>query len=89
MALGSNPRLVFLDEPLAGMGIDDIHRTKDLIRSLAPRRTVVLIEHNMRVVLDISDRITVLSQGATIADGTPAEIRANPAVRVAYLGASA
>jgi len=89
MALGSNPRLVFLDEPLAGMGIDDIHRTKDLIRSLVPRRTVVFIEHNMRVVLDISDRITVLSQGATIADGTPAEIRANPAVRVAYLGASA
>lgn len=89
MALGSNPNLIFLDEPLAGMGIDDIHRTRELIRNLTQRRTVVLIEHNMRVVLDISDRITVLSQGATIAEGTPAEIRASPAVRTAYLGSGA
>lgn len=89
MALGSNPSLIFLDEPLAGMGIDDIHRTRELIRNLTQQRTVVLIEHNMRVVLDISDRITVLLQGATIAEGTPAEIRASPAVRTAYLGSGA
>jgi branched-chain amino acid transport system ATP-binding protein len=88
MALGSDPSYVFLDEPLAGVSIDDIHRIKNLIRSLTPRRTVVLIEHNMRVVLDISDRITVLAQGETIAEGTPADIRANPMVRAAYLGAS-
>jgi branched-chain amino acid transport system ATP-binding protein len=89
MALGSDPRYVFLDEPLAGVSIDDIHRIKTLIRGLAPRRTVVLIEHNMRVVLDISDRITVLAQGERIAEGTPADIRAHARVRAAYLGASA
>ena len=88
MALGSDPRYVFLDEPLAGVSIDDIHRIKTLIRGLTPRRTVVLIEHNMRVVLDISDRITVLAQGEVIAEGAPADIRANPTVRAAYLGAS-
>lgn len=89
MALASDPRVVFLDEPLAGMGIDDVHRTKILIRSLAPQRTVVLIEHNMSVVLDISDRITVLAQGVKIAEGTPAEIRNDERVKEAYLGSSA
>jgi branched-chain amino acid transport system ATP-binding protein len=86
MALAADPRIVFLDEPLAGMGIDEVHRTKELIRGLVPARTVVLIEHNMRVVLDISDRITVLAQGRPIAEGTPAMIRADAAVREAYLG---
>ncbi len=86
MALAADPRIIFLDEPLAGMGIDDVHRTKDLIRALAPARTVVLIEHNMRVVLDISDHVTVLAQGRRIAEGTPAAIRGDAAVREAYLG---
>jgi branched-chain amino acid transport system ATP-binding protein len=86
MALAADPRLIFLDEPLAGMGIDDVHRTKELIHGLVPARTVVLIEHNMRVVLDISDRITVLAQGRPIAEGTPAMIRSDAAVREAYLG---
>lgn len=87
MALAAdNPRVIFLDEPLAGMGIDDVHRTKDLIRALVPARTVLLIEHNMRVVLDIADRITVLAQGRPIAEGAPAAIRADAAVREAYLG---
>jgi branched-chain amino acid transport system ATP-binding protein len=89
MALASDPKLVFLDEPLAGMGIDDVAHTKALIRGLAPARTVVLIEHNMKVVLDISDRITVLAQGRRIAEGPPAAIRADPAVREAYLGSAA
>ena len=86
MAIAADPRIIFLDEPLAGMGIDDVHRTKELIRGLAPARTVVLIEHNMRVVLDISERITVLAQGRPIADGPPAVIRSDAAVRDAYLG---
>ena len=86
MALAADPRILLLDEPLAGMGIDDIHRTKELIRALVPARTVVLIEHNMRVVLDISDRITVLAQGRPIAEGDPAAIRADARVRDAYLG---
>jgi branched-chain amino acid transport system ATP-binding protein len=89
MALAADPRIIFLDEPLAGMGIDDVHRTKALIHGLVPARTVVLIEHNMRVVLDISDRVTVLAQGRPIAEGTPAEIRNDPAVRDAYLGSAA
>ena len=86
MALAADPRIIFLDEPLAGMGIDDVHRTKELIHRLVPARTVVLIEHNMRVVLDISDRITVLAQGRPIAEGPPAMIRQDAAVREAYLG---
>ncbi len=89
MALASDPKLIFLDEPLAGMGLDDVHRAKVLIRSLAPARTVVLIEHNMGVVLDISDRISVLAQGKKIAEGTPQEIRGNAEVKSAYLGSSA
>jgi branched-chain amino acid transport system ATP-binding protein len=86
MALAADPRIIFLDEPLAGMGIDDVHRTKELIHGLAPARTVVLIEHNMRVVLDISERITVLAQGRPIAEGPPSVIRGDAAVREAYLG---
>jgi len=89
MALAADPKLLFLDEPLAGMGIDDVQRTKGMIRALAPRRTVVLIEHNMGVVLDICDRITVLAGGRRIAEGAPAAIRADPAVRQAYLGSAA
>ena len=89
MALASDPKLIFLDEPLAGMGLDDVNRTKILIRSLAPARTVVLIEHNMSVVLDISDHISVLAQGKKIAEGTPQDIRVNVDVKHAYLGSSA
>jgi branched-chain amino acid transport system ATP-binding protein len=89
MALASDPKLLFLDEPLAGMGLDDVHRTKLLIRRLAPERTVVLIEHNMSVVLDISDTITVLAQGKKIAEGPPQQIRSDAEVKKAYLGSAA
>lgn len=89
MALASDPRVLFLDEPLAGMGIDDVHQMKLLIAALAPARTVMLIEHNMSVVLDISHFITVLAQGRKIAEGVPAEVRVNAQVREAYLGSAA
>lgn len=86
MALAAKPSLICLDEPLAGMNIDDVHRTKELILSLKDRMAVLFIEHNMSVVLSISDRITVMAQGKPIAEDTPDRIRANEAVRAAYLG---
>ncbi|MBS0517096.1 MAG: ABC transporter ATP-binding protein [Proteobacteria bacterium] len=89
MALGARPLMICLDEPLAGMGIDDVHRTKDLILGLKRRMAVLLIEHNMSVVLSISDRITVMAQGRKIAEDTPDRIRNDAAVRTAYLGSQA
>ncbi|GGC46083.1 ABC transporter ATP-binding protein [Chelatococcus reniformis] len=89
MALAGRPQLICLDEPLAGMGIDDVHRTKELIVGLRDAMAVLLIEHNMSVVLSISDRITVMAQGAKIAEGPPERVRNDPAVRTAYLGSAA
>jgi branched-chain amino acid transport system ATP-binding protein len=89
MALGANPKIICLDEPLAGMGIDDVYRTKALIVGLKARMAVLLIEHNMGVVLSISDQITVMSQGRKIACGTPEAIRNDASVRSAYLGSAA
>jgi branched-chain amino acid transport system ATP-binding protein len=89
MALGANPKIICLDEPLAGMGIDDVYRTKALIVGLRERMAVLLIEHNMGVVLSISDQITVMSQGKKIACGTPEAIRNDASVRSAYLGSAA
>ncbi|MBV8473505.1 MAG: ATP-binding cassette domain-containing protein, partial [Hyphomicrobiales bacterium] len=89
MALAGRPKMIFLDEPLAGMGIDDVHRTKELILSLRARMAVLLIEHNMSVVLGISDKVTVMAQGRKIAEDAPERVRADPAVRTAYLGSLA
>jgi branched-chain amino acid transport system ATP-binding protein len=89
MALGANPKIICLDEPLAGMGIDDVYRTRALIVGLKARMAVLLIEHNMGVVLSISDQITVMSQGKKIACGTPEVIRNDASVRSAYLGSAA
>jgi branched-chain amino acid transport system ATP-binding protein len=89
MALAAKPSLICLDEPLAGMSIDDVHRTKELILGLKDRMAVLLIEHNMSVVLSISDRVTVMAQGKLIAEDTPDRIRSNEAVRTAYLGSQA
>ncbi len=89
MALAARPKLIFLDEPLAGMGIDDIQRTKQLIVSLRNDMAVLLIEHNMSVVLDISDRVTVMARGRILAEDGPEGIRSNPDVRAAYLGSAA
>ncbi|MGE3994377.1 MAG: ABC transporter ATP-binding protein [Variibacter sp.] len=86
MALGAQPTMICLDEPLAGMSIDDVHRTKKLILGLKKNMAVLLIEHNMGVVLSISDRITVMAQGRKIAEDVPDRIRNDPVVRTAYLG---
>jgi len=86
MAMAGKPKVIFLDEPTSGMGIDDIAEMKQLIRSLRDNYTVVLIEHNMDIVMDISDRITVMQQGQILAQGRPHDIRNDERVRRAYLG---
>ena len=87
IALASNPELLLLDEPTAGMSPEETDETMRLIRELTAGRTVILVEHKMKLVMRISDRITVLHQGQVIADGPPAEIRANERVQQTYLGA--
>jgi branched-chain amino acid transport system ATP-binding protein len=91
MALALRPRLLLLDEPTAGMGEQETYRIAGLIRRLHKDHghTIVLVEHDMRVVFNLADRISVLDQGRLLADGTPAEIAANPAVQAAYLGKAA
>ncbi|MDO6965080.1 ABC transporter ATP-binding protein [Rhizobium alvei] len=84
--LALEPELLLLDEPTAGMGHEDIEPITDLIRRVAVGRTVLLVEHNLSVVSTLCDRITVLQHGQIIADGTYAEVSANPLVRTAYLG---
>jgi branched-chain amino acid transport system ATP-binding protein len=89
IALASDPALLLLDEPTAGMSPEETEETIRLIRTIARGRTVILVEHKMRVVMNISDRVTVLHQGQVLAEGSPAEIRANERVQQTYLGASA
>jgi branched-chain amino acid transport system ATP-binding protein len=86
MALATKPRMLLLDEPMAGMGREDSERMVALLRRLKGRETILLIEHDMDVVFALADRITVLVYGRAIATGAPAEIRANAEVRQAYLG---
>jgi branched-chain amino acid transport system ATP-binding protein len=89
-ALALRPRLLLLDEPTAGMGEQETFLVASLIRKLHRQSalTIVLIEHDMRVVFNLADRITVLDQGRLLADGTPEEIADDPAVQVAYLGSA-
>jgi len=86
MAMAAKPRVILLDEPTSGMGIDDIETMKHLISDLRRDHTVIFIEHNMGIVMDISDKITVMQSGRNLVEGTPLEIRDNPVVRRAYLG---
>ncbi len=86
IALATEPRILLLDEPVAGMSLEEVRKTDALIRGLAKRMTVLLIEHDMAMIMGISDSITVLSQGKILAEGTPADIRANARVQEAYLG---
>ncbi|MFO1114266.1 MAG: ABC transporter ATP-binding protein [Beijerinckiaceae bacterium] len=89
MALASNPRALLLDEPTAGMSPEETRGMMDLILRLAQAQTVVLVEHKMKLIMGVSDRIVVLHHGEVIADGAPAEIRANAEVRRVYLGEEA
>jgi branched-chain amino acid transport system ATP-binding protein len=86
IALATEPELLLLDEPTAGMSPEETEATMRLIAEIATGRTVVLVEHNMKVVMRISRRITVLHQGQILAEGTPAEIRADERVQQVYLG---
>jgi branched-chain amino acid transport system ATP-binding protein len=88
MVLALKPQLLLLDEPTAGMGEQETYQIAGLIRRLHrdSHYTIVLIEHDMRVVFNLADRITVLDHGVRLADGIPQEIAANPAVQAAYLG---
>lgn len=88
MALALKPRLLLLDEPTAGMGDQETYNITQLIRQLHKdyKFSIVLIEHDMRVVFHLADRIMVLAEGAMLAEGTPEEIAANDAVQAAYLG---
>jgi len=86
MALAAEPQLLILDEPTQGLADAEIERFCELVRAIARRTTVLLIEHNMAVVLSLAERVTVMEAGAVIAEGTPAEIEADPQVQKAYLG---
>ncbi|MBA3477105.1 MAG: ABC transporter ATP-binding protein [Lautropia sp.] len=86
ITLMTEPTILLLDEPLAGVGEHEIDRTMALIERVARGRTVILIEHNIDVVMKVSHRIIVMDQGAVLSIGTPDEVRRDPAVRKAYLG---
>jgi branched-chain amino acid transport system ATP-binding protein len=86
MTLASDPRLILLDEPMAGMSNEETAYTADLIKNATAGRTLMIVEHDMDVVFSLSDRISVLVYGQVIATGTPEQIRANADVREAYLG---
>ena len=86
MALATKPRMLLLDEPMAGMGPEESARMVKMLRELKQEYTILLVEHDMEVVFALADRITVLVYGRVIASGAPEEIRANAEVRQAYLG---
>lgn len=86
MGLAQDPRLLILDEPTQGLAESEVASFKALIRSLAGDKTILLIEHNMSVVMETADRITVLNFGEVLAEGTPDDIRADRSVQAAYLG---
>jgi len=88
MALATNPDLILLDEPTAGMSRDETHNAVEMIKRLTAGKTVVIIEHDMDVIFSLADRITVLHYGKILATGAPDEIRNNQAVKDAYLGNS-
>jgi len=89
ISLAQDPAILLLDEPTAGMGTEDVARVTQLIGRVRAGRTVVLVEHNLSVVANLSDRITVLQRGRTLVEGTYAEVRSDQRVIDAYLGGGA
>jgi branched-chain amino acid transport system ATP-binding protein len=86
MTLASDPQLILLDEPMAGMSSEETDYTLQLIREVTEGRALLIVEHDMDVVFKLADRISVLVYGQVIATGTPDEIRQHSGVREAYLG---
>ena len=86
MALGTDPRLLLLDEPTAGMTPTETESTIELIRQISQGRTIILVEHKMDVVMTVCNRISTFHQGRILAEGTPEEIRSNPEVQAVYFG---
>jgi branched-chain amino acid transport system ATP-binding protein len=86
--LAMSPKLMLLDEPTQGMGLEDVDRIRQLIKRVAADRTVLMVEHNMSVVSSIADTITVLQRGATLAEGPYEQVSKNPAVIEAYMGSA-
>ncbi|MEQ9328437.1 MAG: ATP-binding cassette domain-containing protein, partial [Rhodospirillales bacterium] len=86
MALATEPRMLLLDEPMAGMGPEESQRMVDVLLGLKGDKTMLLIEHDMDVVFTLADRISVLVYGQLIASGTPEQVRSDEAVKRAYLG---
>jgi branched-chain amino acid transport system ATP-binding protein len=86
LALALDPAVLLLDEPTAGMGMEDVERTVELVKRIRANRTVVLVEHNMSVVAGLADRVTVLQFGRILTEGTYDEVRNDPRVIEAYLG---
>jgi branched-chain amino acid transport system ATP-binding protein len=84
--LALDPELMLLDEPTQGMGHEDVGRVVDLIRKVSANRTVLMVEHNMNVVSDLSDTITVLARGSVLAEGPYAQVSKDPRVLEAYVG---
>lgn len=84
--LAMEPELMLLDEPTQGMGHEDVDRVTQLIKKVSAGRTILMVEHNMKVISTIADRITVLQRGAVLAEGNYAEVSSNPQVMEAYMG---
>ena len=89
MCLATMPQVLLLDEPLAGMGLEESERMLAMLERLRPGHAILLVEHDMDAVFRVADRITVMVNGAVIASGTPQEVRASPEVQRAYLGEQA